>query len=55
MGKYYIEFENVVKTYSSGDGTIYALSGIDFGINKGEYCVLLGSSGAGKTTLLNML
>ena len=55
MEKHYIEFENVVKTYGSGDGTIYALSGIDFGINKGEYCVLLGSSGAGKTTLLNML
>ena len=55
MGKHYIEFENVVKTYGSGDGTIYALSGIDFGINKGEFCVLLGSSGAGKTTLLNML
>ena len=55
MEKHYIEFENVIKTYGSGEGTIHALSGIDFGINKGEFCVLLGSSGAGKTTLLNML
>ena len=55
MEKHYIEFENVVKTYGSGEGTIHALSGIDFGVNKGEFCVLLGSSGAGKTTLLNML
>ena len=55
MGKYYIEFENVIKSYGTGDTKINALSGVDFGINKGEFCILLGSSGAGKTTLLNML
>ena len=55
MEKYYIEFENVVKSYGSGTGQINALCGVDFGLNKGEFCVLLGSSGAGKTTLLNML
>lgn len=55
MDKYYIEFENVIKSYGSGSGQINALCGVDFGLNKGEFCVLLGSSGAGKTTLLNML
>ena len=55
MDKYYIEFENVIKSYGSGSGQINALCGVDFGLNKGEFCVLFGSSGAGKTTLLNML
>lgn len=55
MEKHYIEFEKVTKSYGIGAARINALSDVDFGINKGEFCVLLGSSGAGKTTLLNML
>jgi putative ABC transport system ATP-binding protein len=51
----YIQFENVKKTYGSGDAKIDALAGVSFGIEHGEFCILLGSSGAGKTTLLNML
>ena len=55
MSGHYIEFENVRKSYGTGDAQINALSDASFHINKGEFCVLLGSSGAGKTTLLNML
>ncbi|MBQ9120857.1 MAG: ABC transporter ATP-binding protein [Clostridia bacterium] len=55
MTKSYITFENVVKTYGSGAAQIHALDGVSFEIQKGEFCILLGSSGAGKTTLLNML
>lgn len=51
----YILFENVIKSYGAGNVQINALDGVDFEINKGEFCILLGSSGAGKTTLLNML
>ena len=51
----YIQFDNVTKSYGSGAARINALSEVSFGIEKGEFCVLLGSSGAGKTTLLNML
>lgn len=51
----FIEFKNVKKTYKMGDIEIKALNDINFSVNKGEFCVLLGSSGAGKTTLLNML
>ncbi|MDD7408492.1 MAG: ABC transporter ATP-binding protein [Anaerovoracaceae bacterium] len=51
----YISFENVVKSYGSGSAAIHALDGVSFSIEKGEFCMLLGSSGAGKTTLLNML
>ncbi len=55
MEKHYIEFENVTKSYGNGLAQINALSEASFGINQGEFCILLGSSGAGKTTLLNML
>ena len=55
MSEHYIEFENVVKSYGSGNAEVKALDGVSFNIDKGEFCVLLGSSGAGKTTLLNML
>lgn len=55
MSVHYIEFEDVTKCYGSGSTQVQALSGVSFGIDRGEFCVLLGSSGAGKTTLLNML
>lgn len=38
-----------------GEVTIKALSGVDFEMEKGELCVVVGPSGAGKTTLLNIL
>lgn len=51
----YIKFENVTKSYGTGSAQIIALAGVSFEIERGEFCVLLGTSGAGKTTLLNML
>ena len=50
-----IKFEHVKKEYKMGEVTIKALSDVDFEIEKGEICVILGPSGAGKTTLLNLL
>lgn len=55
MSEHFIEFKDVTKVYGSGEAEIRALDGIDFYVDEGEFCVLLGSSGAGKTTLLNML
>ena len=51
----YIEFKKVNKIYKTGEVDLYALNGVDFQIEKGELCVILGQSGAGKTTLLNIL
>lgn len=51
----YIKFENVTKSYGEGSAQINALAGVSFEIERGEFCVLLGTSGVGKTTLLNML
>ena len=55
MSEQYIKFQNVTKSYGSGNAQINALSGVSFDIEQGEFCILLGSSGAGKTTLLNLL
>ena len=55
MSEQYIKFQNVTKSYGSGNAQINALSGVSFDIKQGEFCILLGSSGAGKTTLLNLL
>lgn len=51
----YIEFDRVVKEYSSGRTTIRALDEASFTADRGELTVILGQSGAGKTTALNIL
>lgn len=51
----FIEFENIRKSYTTGDVTITAVENCSFSIEKGELVVILGPSGAGKTTILNLL
>ncbi len=54
MGSF-VEFRNVSKTYHMGEVDIEALKDVNFVIEKGEFCVVVGASGAGKTTILNIL
>lgn len=51
----FVTFENVGKVYKTGDVEVRALHNVNFKIEKGEICVVVGQSGAGKTTLLNIL
>ena len=54
MGKI-IEVKNLIKLYRVGDSVVHALNGVNFSINEGEFCAIVGTSGSGKSTLLNML
>ena len=50
-----IQVKDLYKFYSIGDNKVKALNGVDFTINRGEFCSIVGTSGSGKSTLLNML
>jgi len=50
-----IELKHVSKVYPTGGEPVRAVDDISLQIEKGEFCVVVGSSGAGKTTLLNIL
>jgi ABC-type lipoprotein export system ATPase subunit len=47
-----LEFQNIGKIYSLGEGQVTALDGISFSLSPGEFLVVKGPSGCGKTTLL---
>lgn len=51
----FIEISQIRKSFGEGDSRVEVLKGIDVGIEKGEFCVLLGQSGSGKSTLLNII
>lgn len=46
-----VTFKDIRKSY----GAVEVLHGIDFRIEDGEFCILVGASGCGKSTLLRML
>ena len=51
----FVEMKDVMKIYKMGDVEIRAVDGMNFGIEEGEFAVIVGPSGAGKTTVLNIL
>ncbi len=51
----YINAENLVKRYGSGDAAVTAVDGIGFIIEPGEFVAVMGESGSGKSTLLSMM
>ncbi|MBQ9886521.1 MAG: ABC transporter ATP-binding protein [Lachnospiraceae bacterium] len=51
----FINVVNAKKQYGTGEAAVYALDNVNFSLDKGKICVILGPSGSGKSTLLNML
>ncbi len=50
-----IQVKNLYKVYQVGETKVFALNGVSFSLNKGEFCAVVGPSGSGKSTLLNMM
>jgi ABC-2 type transport system ATP-binding protein len=50
-----VSFQGVAKIYTGARGTLRALDGVSFDIERGEFFGLLGPNGAGKTTLISIL
>ena len=51
----FLEINNLKKSFGTGESRVEVLKGIQFSVEKGEICVLLGPSGSGKSTLLNII
>ena len=52
---HFVEFQDVCKYYQTGSVKIAAADHMNFYVDKGEFCIIVGPSGAGKTTLLSMV
>jgi putative ABC transport system ATP-binding protein len=49
-----LEFDDVVKSFGSGQTEVRALRGVTLNVGEGEFVAVMGPSGCGKSTLLHL-
>ena len=50
-----IRLSGVSKVYGHGQAAMYALSGVDLEVARGEFVAVMGPSGSGKSTCMNII
>lgn len=50
-----IECRDLFKVYPVDGQDLYAVNGVSFSVNEGDFVAILGHSGSGKTTLLSLI
>jgi NitT/TauT family transport system ATP-binding protein len=50
-----IDAKDLSLTFNTGDGPVYALSGVNLKVEDGDFVSFIGPSGCGKTTLLRVI
>lgn len=55
MNKKIIKVKGLVRTYRKGKVKTYAVRGVDFELNEGDFAALMGPSGSGKSTILHQI
>jgi len=55
VNKKIIKVKGLVRTYRKGKVKTYAVRGVDFELNEGDFAALMGPSGSGKSTILHQI
>ena len=50
-----VQLIDIHKRYGHGEAAFYALQGVDFQIEEGDFVAVMGPSGSGKSTCMNIV